>query len=101
MRDVVPITAVVVAGDIAGRAVVDRARLAAENVPDGRLLAVGVVRSLDLVGAGRDAEDEALREGARRDDRVVRASPYRHIADHFVSAHFSTPVMTTPRMNAR
>ena len=77
-RDVVAVPVVVVAGHVAGRTVVDRAGPAAEDVPDGWLLAVSVVRSLDLVRARRHAEDEVPRK-----------------------LHFSTPVMTMPRMNAR
>ena len=97
----VAVPVVMVAGDVAGRAVIDRARLAAEDVPDGKLFAVGVMSSFDLVGARRDAEDEAAWETTSRDDRVVRTRIHRRVVHTVTSLHFSTPVMTTPRMNAR
>jgi hypothetical protein len=56
---------VVVARDVAGVAVDDRARHAAEAVPD-RLAAAAVVdRALDLVGGRGGAEAQRRREGAR------------------------------------
>ena len=77
---VLEIAVVMVTGHVAAGRVVDRAGLAAEHIPDRRRLAVGVVSPLDLICARRHAEDEAARE---------------------TGAHFSTPVMTMPRMNAR
>ena len=51
---------VVVAGDVAGRAVLDRAGLVGEGVPDREATVVLVVRAFDLVGGGRGAPLEAI-----------------------------------------
>ena len=63
-RDVGGHPVVVVAGDVAGVAVVDRARHPAEGVPDGRRPAVLVDRALDLVRRRGDAPPEARRGSA-------------------------------------
>ena len=61
-RDVFLVAVVVVAGDVAGLVLPDRARLAAEHVPDRRALAVGGGRAFDLIRRRGGAPDEALRE---------------------------------------
>jgi len=99
--DVLAIAVVMVAGHIAGRRVRDRPWSAAEHVPDRWSLAVAVVRPFDLICARRDAEQEPRWERACPDDRTVRARAHGHLADTDRGLHFSTPVMTTPRMNAR
>src|SRR5207237_7843501 len=85
----------VVARDVPAAPVLDHARAAAELIPDRGLLAVSVVRSLDLIRARRDTEHERAWEVTRADRRELRAvARARH-------CHLSTPVMTMPRMNAR
>jgi hypothetical protein len=54
---------IVIAGDIAARAVDDHAGNAAEPVPDALAFAIRVRRALYLIGGGRGAEHEALRKG--------------------------------------
>src|SRR4029079_11843833 len=62
-RDVVLEAVVVVAGGLAAVALEHGALLPAERVPDGGAAAVLVGGALDLVGRGRDAPEEVLREG--------------------------------------
>src|SRR5437867_2211454 len=71
--DVLAVAVVVIAGDVAGLAGRDRARLAAERVPNRRPLPVRVMGSLDLVGGRRRAEEEALRKAPREGGRVAAA----------------------------
>jgi hypothetical protein len=52
----------VVAGDIAGAAITDPARLVAEGVPDGPTAAVNLGCSLDLVRGGGGRPEEVGRE---------------------------------------
>src|SRR5207302_4014976 len=86
-RDVLAIAAVVVARDVPAAPVLDHARAAAELIPDRGLLAVSVVRSLDLIRARRDTEHERAWEVTRADRRELRAvARARH-------CHLSTPVM--------
>ena len=61
--DVLWVAVVVVAGDVAGAAIGDGARLAGEGVPDRRSSAVLGRCSLDLVGGGGEAPGEVGREG--------------------------------------
>ena len=60
--DVLRVAVVVIAGDVAGAAIGDRARPAGEGVPDRRSSAVLGRRSLDLVGRGGKAPGEVSRE---------------------------------------
>src|SRR5205823_4902658 len=96
VSDVLAVAAVVIACDIACGTVVDRARTAAELVPDRRLLAVGVVRTLDLVGTRGDPEHERAGKAMSHRREVAR-----RLAGDRVAGHFSTPVMTMPRMKTR
>src|SRR5207344_316865 len=64
--DVLGVAAVVVARDIAGVAVQDRARSMREAMPVARARAVGERRTLDLICRRRGAPQEPLRERARR-----------------------------------
>src|SRR5690606_5779352 len=61
--DVLGPAVVVVAGDVAGAAALDRAGARAERVPDGEAFAVLAGGALDLVGGGGGAPDEVLGEG--------------------------------------
>src|SRR6185312_7999439 len=66
---------VVVAGDVAGVAVLDDAGEAAEGVPDRVGAPVLVRRSLDLVGGGGGAETESRWEGGHRRQPIGAAWP--------------------------
>ena len=68
--DVLRVAVVVVAGDVAGAAIGDRARLAGEGVPDRRSPAVLGRCSLDLVGGGGEAPGEVGRKGLGEPGRV-------------------------------
>src|SRR5690606_4835567 len=65
-RDVLGPAVIGVAGAIAGVAVLDPAGRVREAVPDRLALAVGLPRALDLVGRGRGAPAEAVREDELR-----------------------------------
>ena len=57
-RHIVPIMAVMIAGDIAGIAVADSARGMGELVPDAGTGTIGQRRTFDLVGGSRRAPEE-------------------------------------------
>src|SRR5207249_4092415 len=105
--DVLAEAVVVIARDIARLAGRDRAGFAAERVPDRRPLAVRVVRTLDLVGGRRRAEEKTLRKAARERLRVVAAghrpgsgsghsTPMRALIPPFVAAYAVWPGRPAP-----
>ena len=64
---------IVVAGDVAGVAILHRARRVREHVPDALAAPVLLDRAFDLIARGRSAPDEIRRE-TRLPARLVRCS---------------------------
>ena len=103
-RNVLPVTPVVIVGDIAGVAILYLAGNVRKGVPDRLALAVRIRRTFDLVSRRRNAPHKAIRKLRRR--RAMRGHAQRHVAttagiEAFIVASAAAPAAAKSRLVMR